>query len=390
MADSATSTALVIAGRYLASPAALRARPEGPIDALDTRSGRTAQVRIVFASDGWDDDSFTDAVTRWCALACSEICGVLDFGEHEGRRFLVVAPSLGMSIERWQATRRPGPADAARLALAFGRLAERIAAAGFPVDACDLGDCAVGPGPTPFLERPLLGSPAVNPILVGPRDGQRTLAAILRAAGGTGLGAPLEEWAGRAAAAGYESLAECLDDLERCGNEARESGDETELVGLAGLFDDDDDGHLARLVPLEPRTWPRRAAGGLGALALAVLAIVAIGHRPSGTPAAAPVPSRPRPVAVAPVTTSTPAKPKPRYPRHEHPAKRHPRVRRHRHPHGTNPSRSARATPPVPSPTSPPPPPPPSPPSTPPSTSAGSGAGDPLPDPGGTSTLPAP
>ena len=89
MADSATSTALVIAGRYLASPAALRARPEGPIDALDTRSGRTAQVRIVFASDGWDDDDFTDAVTRWCALACSEICGVLDFGEHEGRRFLV-------------------------------------------------------------------------------------------------------------------------------------------------------------------------------------------------------------------------------------------------------------------------------------------------------------
>jgi hypothetical protein len=77
MADSATSTALVIAGRYLASPAALRARPEGPIDALDTRSGRTAQVRIVFASDGWDDDGFTDAVTRWCALACSEICGVL-------------------------------------------------------------------------------------------------------------------------------------------------------------------------------------------------------------------------------------------------------------------------------------------------------------------------
>src|SRR3954447_6067819 len=185
MADSATSTALVIAGRYLASPAALRARPEGPIDALDTRSGRTAQVRIVFASDGWDDDGFTDAVTRWCALACSEICGVLDFGEHEGRRFLVVAPSLGMSIERWQATRRPGPADAARLPLSFGRLAERIAAAGFPVDACDLGDCAVGPGPTPFLERPLLGSPAVNPILVGPRDGQRTLAAILRAAGRT-------------------------------------------------------------------------------------------------------------------------------------------------------------------------------------------------------------
>ncbi len=386
MADSATSTALVIAGRYLASPAALRARPEGPIDALDTRSGRTAQVRIVFASDGWDDDDFTDAVTRWCALACSEICGVLDFGEHEGRRFLVVAPSLGMSIERWQATRRPGPADAARLALSFGRLAERIAAAGFPVDACDLGDCAVGPGPTPFLERPLLGSPAVNPILVGPRDGQRTLAAILRAAGGAGLGSPLEEWTARAAAAGYESLAECLDELERCGNEAREAGDDTEVVGLAGLFDDDDDEHLARLLPPEPRTWPRRVAGGMGALALAVLAIAAIGHRASGTPAAAPVPSRPRPVAVAPVTTPKPSKPKPAQPRKRHPAKHHPRVHGHRHPHQTSPSGSARATPPV----QPPPAPPSPPPSTPPSTSGGSGAGDPLPDPGGTSMLPAP
>jgi hypothetical protein len=384
MADSATSTALVIAGRYLASPAALRARPEGPIDALDTRSGRTAQVRIVFASDGWDEDDFTDAVTRWCALACSEICGVLDFGEHEGRRFLVVAPSLGMSIERWQATRRPGPADAARLALSFGRLAERIAAAGFPVDACDLGDCAVGPGPTPFLERPLLGSPAVNPILVGSRDGQRTLAAILRAAGGAGLGPPLEEWTARAAAAGYESLADCLDELERCGNEARQAGDDTEVVGLAGLFDDDDDEHLARLLPPEPRTWPRRVAGGLGALALAVLAIAAIGHRASGTPAPTPMPSPPRPVAAAPVTAPKPSHPKPTHPRKRDPAKHHPHVHRHRHPHGTSPSRSAQATPPVQPPPSTPPP------STPPSTSAGSGAGDPLPDPGGTSMLPAP
>jgi hypothetical protein len=385
MADSATSTALVIAGRYLASPAALRARPEGPIDALDTRSGRTAQVRIVFTSDGWDDDGFTDAVTRWCALACSEICGVLDFGDHEGRRFLVVAPSLGMSIERWQATRRPGPADAARLALAFGRLAERIAAAGFPVDACDLGDCAVGPGPTPFLERPLLGSPAVNPILVGPRDGQRTLAAILRAASGAGLGPPLEQWTARAAAAGYESLAECLDELERCGNEAREAGDDTEVVGLAGLFDDDDE-HLARLLPPEPRIWPRRVVGGLGALALAVLVIAAIGHRASGTPVAAPVHSSPRTVAVAPVTTPKLSKPKPPHARKRHPARQQPRVHRHRHPHGTNPSRSAAAT----APEQPRPSPPTPPPSTPPSTSAGSGAGDPLPDPGGISMLPAP
>ena len=180
MADTATSTSLVIGGRYLASPAALRARPDGPVDALDTRSDRAAQVRIVFASDGWDDDAFADAVSRWCALACSEICGVLDVGQHDGRRFLVLAPSLGTSIERWRLNRRPAAADAARLALAFGRLAERIAVAGFPVDACDLGDCAVGPGPTPFLERPLLGSPAVNPILVGPRDGGAAAQASVR------------------------------------------------------------------------------------------------------------------------------------------------------------------------------------------------------------------
>ena len=50
MAETATSSALVIGGRYLASPAALRARPDGPLDALDTQSGRAAQVRIVFAN----------------------------------------------------------------------------------------------------------------------------------------------------------------------------------------------------------------------------------------------------------------------------------------------------------------------------------------------------
>src|SRR3954469_22040845 len=154
MADSATSTALVIAGRYLASPAALRARPEGPIEALDTRSGRAAQVRIVFASEGWEEEGFAEAVSRWCALGCAEICGALDFGDHDGRRFVVVPPTLGMSIERWRATRRPGVGDAARLSLAFGRLAERVARAGFPVDAATLSDFAVGPGPTPFLERP--------------------------------------------------------------------------------------------------------------------------------------------------------------------------------------------------------------------------------------------
>jgi hypothetical protein len=369
MAESATSTALVIAGRYLASPAALRARPEGPIDALDTRSGRTAQVRILFASDGWDDDAFTEAVSRWCALACSEICGVLDFGEHEGRRFLVVAPSLGMSIQRWQVTRRPGPADAARLALSFGRLAERIAAAGFPVDACDLGDCAVGPGPTPFLERPLLGSPLVNPVLVGPRDGQRTLAAIMRAAIADELPEPLADWLERASRADFDTLAECLDELELRGSQARSSGAETEVVGLDGLFDDDDDYEAALLSP-QARRWPRRLLGGGGALALLVLAVAALGHRASGAAVASPRPSPPRPVVSAPAAViERPVHRRRRHhPQPHHAGHAHAPIRAGGGAASTAPQPPAATTAPA---------------------DTGSG-GTPLPDPGAVSTLPAP
>ncbi|HEY0388524.1 MAG TPA: hypothetical protein VGC71_08790 [Gaiellales bacterium] len=373
MPASATSTALVIAGRYLASPAALRTRPEGPIEALDTRSGRTAQVRIVFASDGWEDEAFTEAVSRWCALACSEICGVLDFGEHEGRRFLVVPPSLGMTVERWQATRRPGAADAAALTLAFGRLAERIAAAGFPVDACDLADCAVGPGPTPFIERPLLGSPLVNDVLVGPRDGQRTLASVLRAAGSGPLPEPLAAWLERAERAGFASLAECLDDLERCGNDVRSSDPTGDLLGLDGLFDEDDEAFEARFLSPEPRRWPRRVLGGAGALALAVLAFAALGHRQPGALDAAVRPAAPRPVAVAEAPPHADAKPR-RHHAHRRPHPHARRTQRPSHRHATRPDT---------------PPPPPSPPAATP-TRASSGSGTALPDPGSVATLPPP
>ena len=369
MAEPATSNALVIAGRYLASPAALRARPEGPIDALDTRSGRTAQVRILFASDGWEEDAFAEAVSRWCALACSEICGVLDFGEHDGRRFLVVPPSLGASVERWQLTRRPGPADAARLTIAFGRLAERIAAAGFPVDACDLGDCAVGPGPTPFIERPLIGSPLVNDVLVGPRDGQRTLATILRAAAGGSPPEPLAGWADTAGRAGFGSLTECLDELERCGNEVRPAGGDAPPLGLDGLFDEDDEAFEARLLGPEPRRWPRRLLGGLGALAAAVLLAVALTGRGSGDAAPVQAPAAPRPVVVS--TQPPPA-------HHRAHAKR----QHHRHaPHARLPKARPTAT------HSPPPPPAPT---SAPTTSGGASSGVTLPDPGPVSTLPPP
>jgi len=365
MAETATSNALVIGGRYLASPAALRARPEGPIDALDTSSGRAAQVRILFASEGWEDDAFAEAVSRWCALASSEICGVLDFGDHEGRRFLVVPPTLGMSVERWQLTRRPGPADAARLALAFGRLAERIAAAGFPVDACDLGDCAVGPGPTPFIERPLLGSPLVNDVLVGPRDGQRTLAEILRAAAGGQPAEPLDGWLEAASRAAFGSLTECLDELERCGNEVRSGDGDQQLLGLDGLFDEDDAAFEARLLGPEPRRWPRRLIAGLGALAAAVLVVAALGHRGSAAPDAVPAAAVPQPVAVA--------APKPsHHHRHARHAPRRPH-RRTRRPAASHPS-----SPPPSAPTISQPPP------------ATTSSGTPLPNPGSINTLPPP
>ena len=374
MAEPATSNALVIGGRYLASPAVLRARPEGPIDALDTSSGRAAQVRILFASEGWEEDAFAEAVSRWCALASSEICGVLDFGEHEGRRFLVVPPSLGMSVERWQLTRRPGAADAARLTLAFGRLAERIAAAGFPVDACDLGDCAVGPGPTPFIERPLIGSPLVNDVLVGPRDGQRTLAAILRAAAGGAPAEPLASWLETAARAGFGSLTECLDDLERCGNDVRPGG-EDELLGLDGLFDEDDAAFEARMLGPEPRRWPRRLLGGLGAVAAAALVIVALGHRGAGSSEQPQWAAAPRPVAVA---SAGPAPHRARHHAHAHAPRPHRRSRHHSHAAKTRPATPHATTPPASTTTAPP------------ATATATSSGTRLPNPGSISTLPPP
>jgi len=111
---------------------------------------------------------------------------------------------------------------------------------------------------TPFIERPLLGSPVVNDVLVGPRDGQRTLASILRAAAGGTPPEPVGQWLETASRAGFASLTECLDELERCGNEVRPAGGEAPLLGLDGLFDEDDEAFEARLLGPEPRRWPRR------------------------------------------------------------------------------------------------------------------------------------
>jgi hypothetical protein len=229
----------VIADRYLTSPAALAAQPFGPVDALDTHSGRGAQVRVVFVAGECGEADLADAVARWCGIGCSEVCGVLDFGRHGDRWFLVLPPSVGLPVERWRMLRRPTAADAARLTLAFGRLTERVAAAGFSPDAAALADVAVGPGPTPFLERPLLHAATRRPVAVG--DGQRILAAVYEAALGQADPSPgLYGWGERARAGQFASLSECLDELER----SRSGGDGDDIAasglppGLGHLFDD--------------------------------------------------------------------------------------------------------------------------------------------------------
>ena len=302
MADPASSDH-VIADRYLTSPSALAARPFGPVDALDTRSGRGAQVRIVLVDGGWDEADLADAVARWCGIGCSEVCGVLDFGRHGDRWFLVLPPSLGLPVERWRMLRRPAAADAARLALAFGRLADRVAAAGFSPDLAVLADVAVGPGPTPFLERPLLQPPSAGTPVTG--DGQRVLAAVMAAALGPLTPPPeLAAWLERAGAGGFPGLADCLDDLERSG--AAGDGDDPQArpPGLQHLFDEDFDLDGVIVPPPDRSRRPLVAAVPIALVAI-VGALLVLGHGAHRSAAAEP-PQRhagPRvtPVAPAPV-----------------------------------------------------------------------------------------
>ncbi len=375
----------VIADRYLTSPAALAASPFGPVDALDTHSGRGAQVRIVFAGPEWDDAALAGAVARWCGIGCSEVCGVLDFGRHGDRWFLVLPPSLGLPVERWRMLRRPTADDAARLTLAFGRLAERVAAAGFSPDAASLADVAVGPGPTPFLERPLLQPEGAR--AAAPGDGQRVLSAVCAAALGSLEPPPaLGAWADRARAGGFSGLAECLDELERCGvaSPGSTAGAADAPPGLEHLFDDGFDLDGPAISPPRERRRPRVVGVSLAIVAIvAVLGLLGHGARQgqaSTPPAAAPfATSAVVPVQAAPSTqpaTGTSTRPKP--------AARRTHVRRVRLRHRHRAAR--RASTPVRTVTAPPPPP-----ATTTST-AGTSSGDgatQLPAPGGT-TLPAP
>jgi hypothetical protein len=295
----------VIADRYLTSPAALAAHPFGPVDALDTQSGRGAQVRIVFVAGEYDEADLADAVARWCGIGCSEVCGVLDFGRHGDRWFLVLPPSVGLPVERWRMLRRPTAADAARLTLAFGRLTERVAAAGFSPDAAALGDVAVGPGPTPFLERPLLHAATRRPVVPG--DGQRILAAVWDAAlGPADPPSGLYGWAERAQAGGFASLAECLDELER----SRGAGDghdapESDLPpGMGHLFDDDFDLDGPAVTAPPPRRV-RRFVPFVGMTLTLVFSLLTLvgGTHPSPASTKRDSPVAPAVTPVAPTTT---------------------------------------------------------------------------------------
>ncbi len=333
MPEPASTTSEVIADRYLTSPAALRARPYGPVDALDTHSGRAAQVRIVFADGGWGEAELSDAVARWCAIGASGVCGVLDFGRHHDRWFLVLPPTLGMPVERWRSVRRPGLSDAARLVLGFGRLVESVAAAGFGVGVAQPGDFAVGPGPTTFLEHPLIGAPGTATPIDRRAQGQALLAQLFDCVAPDGPApAELGGWTARAAAAGFGSLGECLDELERVSVSlvATRSADH-EPAGVGSVFDSQID---LRLPASRRGLWLGRVRASVVVVLLVLTALVWFGRVAHGQPAA-PASNR----ASTPATHTVPAasgqRPVPGSPRHvkRHRTARPRRVSRHRRSH---------------------------------------------------------
>jgi hypothetical protein len=318
-----------VADRYLVSPTALAGNPSGPVDALDTHSGRASQVRLVFLTGAWSGDDLADAIERWRGIACGEVCGVLDFGRHHGTWYLALPPSLGVPVVRWRAMRLPGPADAARLVLGFGRLVERVAAAGFEPELAGVDDFAVGPGPTPFLERPLLPLPGADPA-APPGGGQRMLARLLDALiAGRDIPAALGGWAERAAGGGFTSLGACLDELERTGTEAAAHAD-VEPPGLSGIFADDELDAMERAADRVPGRRRRIAAVVAGAVVAALTGLALVNP---GAPEekAAPPADRSRPTA--PITTlAGPTAPPPRHHRKK-PVARHPHHRQKTHRH---------------------------------------------------------
>ncbi len=329
---AAAPPANIVADRYLVSPTALAGNPSGPVDALDTHSGRASQVRLVFLTAGWDEDDLTQAVARWRGIACGEVCGVLDFGRHRGHWYLALPPSLGVPVVRWRAMRLPGPADAARLVLGFGRLVERVAAAGFAPELAGVDDFAVGPGPTPFLERPLLPLPGAVPE-APPGGGQRVLSRLLDAlVARRDIPDELREWAERSSTGGFRSLGECLDELERAGTAAA-AATGADPPGLSGIFDDDELDAMERAAARVPGRWRRIAGAVAGAVILATAGLALVDP---GAPA-----ERAKPRATVPLTTISPPAAPAAHSREPAPAATHHRRRHVRHRRPTAPAPDA-------------------------------------------------
>jgi hypothetical protein len=382
MPERGNASAEVIADRYLTSPARLRERPFGPVDALDTHAGRAAQVRVLFVPGEWSEDELSEAVARWCAIGADGVTGILDYGRHRDRWYLVVPPSLGIPPERWRTMRGPTGAEAGRLTLAFGRLLEAVAGAGFPAASAEPGDFAVGPGPTAFLEQPLLEPPGTPRPIAERAAGQAVLAALFGSVCAEREPLePLDEWRRAADAGAHPSLGACLDALRAAIDRAPEAA-ATEPLGLSQIFD----GEYVppRRAPVGLQRWATLLAGLTAAVSISLTVLHGTGSG-AAAPATAAAPPAVKPLvtkqAAAPVRPQHPKpNPRPARPRHRHPAKRrHPRAVRHHSSPSTSQPAVAAAAGPAPSAPAPSPQPP----------AASSSPGNALPAPGGT-VLPAP
>jgi hypothetical protein len=291
MPERGTASAEVIADRYLTSPARLRERPFGPVDALDTHAGRAAQVRVLFVPGEWSEDALSEAVARWCAIGADGVTGILDYGRHRDRWYLVVPPSLGIPPQRWRTMRAPTGAEAGRLTLAFGRLLEAVAACGFPAASAEPHDFAVGPGPTAFLEQPLLEPPGTPRPIAERSAGQAVLAALFASVcAESEPAAPLQDWRRAAEAGAHPSLDGCLDALRAAVERAPQEA-VAEPLGLSQIFDGEYMQRRRAPVPLQ--RLATLLAGLVAALSISLTLLHATGAGAGASATAAPAAVKP-------------------------------------------------------------------------------------------------
>jgi hypothetical protein len=153
----------LLAGRFLASRAALLARPAGPLAAVDVATA--APVRLVKVARGIDHDALRLAVMRWNGLARAGAPPVLELADHDGVAVLVLTARAGAPLRCSDGPQR----------VAFQRAASALGAA---LDSLDLG---LLPGRDAELAV-VAGELALSVPAVGPADASRPLADVLPAA----------------------------------------------------------------------------------------------------------------------------------------------------------------------------------------------------------------